>query len=358
MIRGILCSFLIVSRFSIFLTLVSYVFFGHIFTSRQVFVVTSCFNFLYDSMLYFWTVAVTSIAECFVSMRRIEDFLLMSETKTVKKEHVNFAFTPDDQMMYNENKSHKTSHVRENSHDTCVIFKNVTAKWNNENQSNIKDVNLQIDKNQLIAINGPVAAGKSTIFHVILRELEIDSGEVITNGIVSYASQEPWIFDSTVRQNILFTEQFDINRYANVIRACGLERDIQSILPAGDLTRVGESGICLSGGQKARINLARAVYRKADIYLLDDPLSAIDAAVGKHIFDNCIKDFLREKICILITHQEQFINDANRMIFVRNGRIEYDKEQTIIENARNNSLELTKTFEPISQTNMNEVIYL
>lgn len=274
-------------------------------------------------MLYFWTVAVTSLAECFVSIKRIEDFLLLSETKTPKSEKLNFAFKSDSLdiistvMKFNQ----KIVKVNEHSHSKCVKFKHVTTKWNYENQSGIVDMNFDIDGNELVVISGPVASGKSTILHIILRELDIDSGELTVNGVISYSSQEPWLFDASIRQNIVFTEHFDRSRYLKVIRICGLERDLQS-LPAGDLTMVGESGICLSGGQKSRINLARACYRNADIYLLDDPLSAVDSAVGKYIFDNCIKDFLRDKICILVTHQEQYIYASNRTIFIQNGLCE------------------------------------
>lgn len=144
-------------------------------------------------------------------------------------------------------------------------------------------------------------------------------------GVVSYSSQEPWLFDASIRQNILFTEPYDRKRYQEVIRVCCLEHDIRS-LPAGDLTFVGESGICLSGGQKSRINLARAVYRKADIYLLDDPLSAVDSAVGKYIFNKCIKDFLEDTICLLVTHQEQFIKATDRIMYVSDGKIQLDRQ--------------------------------
>lgn len=320
-IRGVLCSFSIISRLSIFLTLASYVCFGNVFTPRQVFVVTSCFNFLYDSMLYFFTVALTSFAECFVSIQRIEDFLLMPECKTSKSEKINIEFSSDNSNpleKISKLASQKKIEINEYSKAKCIIFKNVTAKWSANNLCGIIDMSFEIKENQLITISGPVASGKSTILHVILRELDIDSGKLIVNGHVSYASQEPWLFDATIRQNILFTESFDRARYLEVIRVCSLERDLQS-LPAGDLTMVGESGICLSGGQKSRINLARAIYRRADIYLLDDPLSAVDTAVGKFIFNNCIKDFLKDKICILVNHQEQYIYASDSTIFIRNG---------------------------------------
>lgn len=334
-IRGVLCCFSIISRLSIFLTLVSYVCFGHVFTPRQVFVVTSCFNFLYDSMLYFWTVAMTSLAENFVSMQRIEEFLLASEPKISTGDHINFAFKSDilwDNFSIPKIRPPKIVKINENSgggRDKCVVLKNVTAKWSREFQSGIKGINIDIHGNQLVTIAGPVGSGKSTILMVIIRELEIDSGELTVNGVISYSSQKPWLFDSTVRQNILFTEQFDEKRYFEVIRICNLERDLRA-LPAYDQTIVGESGICLSGGQKSRINLARAIYRKADIYLLDDPLSAVDSAVAKSIFNKCIKDFLRDKICILVTHQEQYYMASNRLISISNGQIEFQKEIDIV----------------------------
>lgn len=303
-IRVFMICFSIISKLAIFFTLVSYVFFGHVFTPRQVFVVTTCFNFLYDSMLYFWTVAMTSLAENFVSMERIEEFLLQAEHKTITEAHTNFAFKSDtlwDNFCIPNVPPRKSVIINENSPQKCVVLKNVSAKWSSNIQG-ISGIDIDIQENRLVTIDGPVGSGKTSILMVIIRELEIDSGELIVNGVVSYASQEPWLFDSTVRQNIVFNEQFDEKRYLEVIKVCGLERDLQS-LPAHDMTIVGDSGICLSGGQKSRINLARAVYRSADIYLLDDPLSSVDAAVAKYIFDSCIRDFLREKICILVTHQ-------------------------------------------------------
>lgn len=212
----------------------------------------------------------------------------------------------------------------ENVDEASVEFDHVTAKWNNESQCGPKKMSFQIHGRQLVAIDGPLASGKSSILYVILRELEVDSGQLTVNGVVSYSSQEPWLFDATIRQNIIFTERYDPERYSKVVEVCSLERDLK-LLPAGDLTIVGESGACLSGGQKARINLARAIYRTADIYLLDDPLSAVDSAVGKRIFYNCIKEFLSDKICILVTNQKQFIKECDRIIYICDGKIQFDK---------------------------------
>lgn len=276
-------------------------------------------------MLYYWTVAVTSLAECYVSMKRIEDFLLQPENQP-PNERINYAFEPD---IFRSELSVKPPppspppdqvNMNESAQNACIVFQNVCAKWNGDgDQSGLRDISLEIHKNQLVVVDGPVGCGKSSILLVILRELKIHSGKLTVNGRISYAAQEPWLFDATVRQNIIFTEEFDDERYREVIRVCCLETDLQS-LAAGDLTIVGESGICLSGGQKARINLARAIYRKADIYLLDDPLSAVDSAVGKHIFQKCIKNFLNDKICLLVTHQEQHLLAADQVIYVCNGR--------------------------------------
>lgn len=164
-------------------------------------------------------------------------------------------------------------------------------------------------------------SGKSTLLHVIIGELDVDQGDCIINGSISYASQETWLFEGTVRSNIIFIETFDQNRYKEVVRVCGLERDFK-LMPNGDMTIVGERGISLSGGQKARISLARAVYKQADIYLLDDPLSAVDSHVGKHLFQECIQQFLKNKICILVTHQLQYLKDVNHLVLMYHGRVE------------------------------------
>lgn len=137
---------------------------------------------------------------------------------------------------------------------------------------------------------------------------------------MSYASQEPWLFTGTVRQNILFGLPMDKHRYRTVVKKCALERDFE-LLPYGDKTIVGERGASLSGGQKARISLARAVYRKADVYLLDDPLSAVDTHVGRHLFDQCMRGFLRDDIVLLVTHQLQFMEQADIIVIMDKGRI-------------------------------------
>ena len=132
---------------------------------------------------------------------------------------------------------------------------------------------------------GKVGCGKSSMISAILGEMNKQSGIYYINGNVSYAAQQAWIQNATLKDNILFGNEYNESKYNNVLEACALITDL-NILPAGDRTEIGEKGINLSGGQKQRISLARAVYNGSEIYLLDDPLSAVDAHVGKHIFDN------------------------------------------------------------------------
>lgn len=173
--------------------------------------------------------------------------------------------------------------------------------------------------------------------NVLLGELSPLAGTCRIAGKVAYASQESWIFSGTVRQNILCGLEYDLKRYKKVIKAwyytifsihsistitvcftsnSALDKDF-SLLPNGDQTLVGERGVSLSGGQKARVNLARSLYVDADIYLMDDPLSAVDTHVGRHLFDKAINGYLRDKIRVLVTHQLQYLKDVDQILILK-----------------------------------------
>ncbi|ODV71464.1 plasma membrane ATP-binding cassette transporter [Cyberlindnera jadinii NRRL Y-1542] len=176
------------------------------------------------------------------------------------------------------------------------------------------NINFSIKKSEVVLITGPIGSGKSSLLLALAGQMTKTSGSLKTAGSLLSAGQ-PWIQNATVKENILFGEPFNQDRYQQVVRVCALEDDLQSFT-AGDATEVGERGITLSGGQKARINLARAVYANKDIILLDDVLSAVDSRVGKIIVDECFKKFLRKKTIVLATHQLSLVHFADRAIFL------------------------------------------
>lgn len=305
-----------ISKLALFLCLVSYVYTGDIVTAKKVFIITSYYDVLNDSILHFWPLAVTTWAETMVCARRVVMFLMQSEDPADGGLE-NFGIDDDDGKGNFSGRVHNPRAIKKG-----VILHNLSASWDKlesaKRRNHIENVNAHIHEQQFVGIVGNVGAGKTTLLNAILGELEIIEGNVEVNGVISYSPQEAWIFESSIRENILFIENFDEARYKAVLHACELERDI-SLLPHGDSTIVGERGISLSGGQKARISLARAVYRQADIYIFDDPLSAVDSHVGKRLLNQCFKRFLGDKIRVLVTHHVQHLKDTDYLILMENG---------------------------------------
>lgn len=187
----------------------------------------------------------------------------------------------------------------------------------------LRDVDLDVSSGDLTAIVGRVGSGKSTLVSTILGETFVDKGEVVLRGKVAYAAQTPWILNATVRDNICFGLPLDESKYYQVIKACQLEHDL-AVLTDGDMTEIGEKGINLSGGQKARISVARAAYSSlcgANTIILDDPLSALDPEVAKNLFLECIVDLMAGKTVILVTNQIQFLSHVDRIVALRKGSI-------------------------------------
>ncbi|XP_068086395.1 ATP-binding cassette sub-family C member 4 [Anabrus simplex] len=304
-LRGVYLAFMVFSeRTSLYITVIAYVLLGNHISPDKVFALAQFFNILQLSMAIFYPNAVQLSAEAKVSIKRIENFLLMEENTMLLQSKT--------QSQVEDEKGKKIG----------VIIQNLKAHWvPNSITETLSNVSLRVEPGKLCAVIGPVGSGKSSLLQVLLGELPLSSGSMALGGTVSYASQEPWLFAGTVRQNILFGQPFEAKRYREVIRACALQRDIQ-LLPRGDHSVVGDRGTSLSGGQRARINLARAVYRNADIYLLDDPLSAVDTHVGKHLFDECISMLLADKTRILVTHQLQYLKESDHIVIINNGQVE------------------------------------
>ncbi|KAF5273605.1 hypothetical protein FQR65_LT04604 [Abscondita terminalis] len=294
-IKGSFLIYFLYISVPLFLTTLSYVCLGNIIDAKKVFFTTALFNSLAFNMGTFFPQAIALLNEIKVSSNRIGKFLLLDEV-------------------------HSVHHI---SDGPPIQLQNVTAKWSKNIENTLTKLNMVIEEGSLVAVVGPVGSGKSSLLQSLLGEITLTSGKLLLNGTVSYASQDSWIFNNSVRQNILFGNRMNEIRYKKVVEVCALLRDLKMFI-SGDKMIVGEQGSSLSGGQKARVNLARAVYRDADIYLLDDPLSAVDVNVGKHIFDDCIRDFLKKKTVILVTHQLQYLQQVDRIIVLENGHIKAD----------------------------------
>ncbi|XP_077679517.1 ATP-binding cassette sub-family C member 2 isoform X2 [Eretmochelys imbricata] len=206
--------------------------------------------------------------------------------------------------------------------DCAMQFSEASFAWEQGAGPVIREVTLDIKPGCLVAVVGAVGSGKSSLVSAVLGEMENLKGHINIQGSVAYVPQQAWIQNATLKDNILFGLELDEARYQRVVEACALLPDLK-LLPGGDLTEIGEKGINLSGGQKQRVSLARAVYSNADIYLLDDPLSAVDAHVGKHLFDQVLgpDGLLQGKTRILVTHSISFLPKTDEIVVLVAGAV-------------------------------------
>ncbi|XP_043798521.1 ATP-binding cassette sub-family C member 4-like isoform X2 [Apis laboriosa] len=309
---------------------------------------STCIRAVYLALVVFSNrVVLFSTLTSFVLMGN-QKFLLLDEYPSEKRSHQNevLKFNKKSNLLKenveiikitNKEQNINLNNVEEEEQlPVTIIMERVSANWiPNQLPPTLCNISMKIQGGELCCIVGPVGSGKSSILHLLLKELPLGAGKLTfhckpfeeyngyDNNIplkISYASQEAWLFSGTVRDNILFGQPYDKDRYIAVTKVCALTKDFQQ-LPYGDMSNVGEGGSSLSGGQKARVNLARAVYKKADIYLFDDPLSAVDSRVAKHLFYRCIKNYLQGKTRILCTHQLQFIKEADKIAVLDKGSI-------------------------------------
>uniref|UniRef100_A0AC11BWK4 Uncharacterized protein n=1 Tax=Ovis aries TaxID=9940 RepID=A0AC11BWK4_SHEEP len=295
-LRGMnLASFFAVSKIMIFVTFITNELLDNRITASQVFVVVTLFEALRFSSTLYFPMAVEKVSEAVVSIQRIKNFLLLDEIPELHPQQ------PSDG-------------------ERIVDVQDVTAFWNEESETpTLQGLSFTVRPGELLAVVGPVGAGKSSLLHALLGELPPSQGKVTVHGRIAYVSQQPWVFPGTVRSNILFGKKYEKDRYEKVIRACALEKDLHNLKE--DVIVRGDGGTPLSEGEKARVSLARAVYQDADIYLLDDPFSAVDVGVSRHLFEQCIRQVLKEKITILVTHQLQYLEDASQILILRDGKM-------------------------------------
>ncbi|XP_047948390.1 ABC transporter C family member 2-like [Salvia hispanica] len=225
----------------------------------------------------------------------------------------------------------------------AISIKNGYFSWEAKaERPTLSNINLDIPVGSLVAIVGSTGEGKTSLVSAMLGELPaVADANVVIRGNVAYVPQVSWIFNATVRNNILFGSPFERARYEKSIDMTCLQYDLE-VLPGGDLTEIGERGVNISGGQKQRVSLARAVYSNSDVYIFDDPLSALDAHVGRQVFEKCIKTELRGKTRVLVTNQLHFLSEVDRILLVHEGTV---KEEGTFEELSNNGVLFQKLME-------------
>ncbi|XP_071114641.1 multidrug resistance-associated protein 1-like [Haliotis cracherodii] len=239
----------------------------------------------------------TDLVQAIVSLKRINKFL---NAEDLDDNQILWSFTQDPALKIT---------------DGCF-------RWTSELGPALTNINFTVDEGQLVAVVGQVGSGKSSLVSAILGEMNKVNGHVSLKSHVAYVPQIAWIQNDSLQNNILFGKPLDRQWYDKVVECCALTPDLE-MLPAGDMTEIGERGINLSGGQKQRVSLARAVYNDADIYLLDDPLSAVDSHVGKHIFDKVLsrKGLLAGKARVLVTHGIHWLPEMDAILVMTGGQI-------------------------------------
>ncbi|XP_018568582.1 multidrug resistance-associated protein 1-like [Anoplophora glabripennis] len=267
---------------------------NNILDANKAYVSISLFNILRMPMSML-PMLISNLVQTYVSVKRINRFMNAEELDPNNVTHDSFEADP-------------------------LIIEKGTFSWGDDPV--LKNINIYLKKQTLTAVVGTVGSGKSSLISAFLGEMEKVSGRVNTVGSIAYVSQQAWIQNATLKDNILFGKEFHKELYNKVIEACALKADFE-MLPGGDQTEVGEKGINLSGGQKQRISLARAVYADADVYFLDDPLSAVDSHVGKHIFDKVIgpKGLLHHKTKVLVTHSITYLPQTDSIIVIKDGEV-------------------------------------
>jgi ABC-type multidrug transport system fused ATPase/permease subunit len=203
----------------------------------------------------------------------------------------------------------------------AIVMKNASIGWE-EDKYTLEGLNIKVKKGEVVMIIGAVGSGKSTIGSAVIGEAAYIAGDVDVNGSLAYVPQDAWIINATVRDNIVFGNPWDEKKYRQVLKLAALETDLK-ILSKGDLTDIGDKGINLSGGQRQRVSIARALYADRDIYVFDDPLSAVDSHVAAHLVENAITKFIKGqgKTGFIITNQIQFLRAADRVVLLKNGTI-------------------------------------
>ncbi|PUZ61890.1 hypothetical protein GQ55_4G314200 [Panicum hallii var. hallii] len=288
---------------------------GHTLDAATVFTCVALFNTLISPLNSFpWV--INGMIDAVISSRRLSNYLSTPEHNsselTASADILKHQFKRDTEVIHNP---------------MAFVLQDVCCSWSSSSVAEpsivLRDISLQLQKGLFIAIVGEVGSGKSSLLNSVIGETRVVSGSISSCGSIAYVPQVPWILSGSLRDNILLGKEFDPRRYDEVIQACALDVDI-SAMARGDMSHIGEKGTNLSGGQRARLALARALYQNPDVYLFDDILSAVDSQVASWILEKAIMGpQLMQKTKLLSTHNLQAISAADMIVVMANGLVKW-----------------------------------
>ena len=288
----------------LFITLSLYVKSDNELDSSKVFFLISIYFFSQTTSIVSIVLGVVAIFEVLGAFKRLEEILLGEE---FHKPNID----------PNEITHLSLSNVEFSWKAEISPAENEIENLNSPQGRNLSEVTFHLENSGLIIVVGESGSGKTTLLVGLLQEIYLRSGKYAVNGSVSYAAEQPWLVPDTVKNNIILGKEFHEEKYRKVLKSCNLFKDLE-MLPKEDESVIGDRGVTLSGGQKSRIGLARALYSDSEIFLLDDPLSAVDTEVGNHLFA-AIKELSEKKIVVLSTHQLHFLSQADKIIVLDKG---------------------------------------
>lgn len=328
--------------FASMLSFITYSLSNHALDPARVFSSLALFNSL-RMPLNLLPLVIGQVTDAWASIGRIQEFMLAEEQNedfvwdlegknAVSMDHADFTWERTASQDPNKTKfqtKHQIKEAKKAEKAAAKARKSIDFKEGTDSASTLtseepfklQNMNFSIGRNELIAVIGGVGSGKSSFLAALAGDMRRTSGGVTMGATRAFCPQYAWIQNTTVRENILFGKEYNRKWYDEVVDACALRADLD-MLPHNDQTEIGERGITVSGGQKARLNIARAIYFNSDIMIMDDPLSAVDAHVGRHIFDNAICGLLKDKCRILATHQLHVLHRCDRIIWLQDGQIE------------------------------------
>ncbi|KAJ5175109.1 uncharacterized protein N7482_000986 [Penicillium canariense] len=330
--NAIMCVSMSIPVFASMLAFITYALSKHDLDPAPIFSSLALFNSL-RMPLNMIPLVIGQVTDAWTAVNRIQEFLLAEEQSEdiEKDETMSNAIEIEDasftweRLPTDDQEEEKGQKKPENLPEPTGLPSSPSEKGDTDDALplepfTLKNINLEVGRNELLAVIGTVGCGKSSLLSALAGDMRVTEGKIRMSTTRAFCPQYAWIQNTTVRNNVLFGKEYEESWYNQVIDACALGPDME-VLPNGDATEIGERGITVSGGQKQRLNIARAIYFNAELVLMDDPLSAVDAHVGRHIMDKAICGLLKDRCRILATHQLHVLSRCDRIVVMEEGRI-------------------------------------